>query len=224
MRQANRLLGSGSRKTGCFGCTLEAGKSWCPSLKTGRQEEFFLCVLFGTSTNWVRTTTLEKVTCFPQPIDVLLNINFIQKPLHRDTEDNVWAPCDPVKLTNKISHHNTLTWLWSYIPILMFLSSVVGRLGTRLNLEYSGSTRPQSLPCLIGLLLGIRQGSQKHTSMLFVSIPLRRESQKPTSHSSLWLMGPQGRGNELLTKQQTHCSHRSVFPNLHCKLGTPGEL
>lgn len=119
MRQANRLLGSGSRKTGCFGCTLEAGKSWCPSLKTGRQEEFFLCVLFGTSTNWVRTTTLEKVTCFPQPIDVLLNINFIQKPLHRDTEDNVWAPCDPVKLTNKISHHNTLAWLWSYIPILM---------------------------------------------------------------------------------------------------------
>lgn len=35
-----------------------------------------------------------------------LNINLIQNHLHRNTQNNDWAPCGPVKLTHKMNNHS----------------------------------------------------------------------------------------------------------------------
>ena len=55
------------RKSQCFRPSPKAGKSWCPSSKTVRQEEFSLTqgrlstfVLFRPSTNWMRLTYIRE--------------------------------------------------------------------------------------------------------------------------------------------------------------------
>ena len=103
-----------SRKRGCFSSSLKARKSPHPSLKVIRQEEFSwtlwrvsLSFYSGPSTDWTRPTTLWRAICFFQSI--YLNVNHIQKHPHRNTQDtirpNIWAPCDPARLTLEINHH-----------------------------------------------------------------------------------------------------------------------
>ena len=61
------------------------------------------------------TPTLGRAICFTQSIN--LNVKLIQEHPHRNTQNNVWpniwAPCDPVKLTPKVNHHNFI--LTNYI-------------------------------------------------------------------------------------------------------------
>ena len=62
----------------------------CPSSKTVRQEAFpdiqgrvSIFGLFRPSTDWMRPTTLERASCFPQSTDS--NVILIQNYLHRIT-------------------------------------------------------------------------------------------------------------------------------------------
>ena len=103
----------------------KGGKSCCPSLKAGSQEELCptqgtvgLFVLFRSSIDW-GPPTLERAIGFTQSAN--LNLNLIPKHSHRHThsvQPNIWTPHGPVKLTHKISHH-TVFWVLEITTRLM---------------------------------------------------------------------------------------------------------
>ena len=89
-------------------------KSWCPIQRQADKNSFLLmeesAFLFYAGFQLIEwgPLTLGRAICFTQSTNS--NINFIQKHPHRHTQNNVWpniwATCDPAKLTHKINHHS----------------------------------------------------------------------------------------------------------------------
>lgn len=107
-----RMPGLRPAKIWYFSLNPKAEKCQSPSLKAVWQEEF--SITRGRTISWLQGqhTVVRKIFFTQSPN---LNVNFIHKWPHRNTQNNVWlniwAPHGPIKLIYKINHHICLCQL-----------------------------------------------------------------------------------------------------------------
>lgn len=107
--------GSRPKKSQCFHLNPKARKDQMSQLSQAGVPSYS-AFLFCSGLHLIRwgPSTVRRAVCFTQSTDS--NTNLTQKHPHRLTQNNVWAPCDPVTLTHKINHQMVLyiyLWVWS---------------------------------------------------------------------------------------------------------------
>ena len=92
-----------------FSLSPKRGRNWNPDYLEGRRSSLLLVVgsafLCYSRLQLIECgpLTLGRTICFNKP--VYPHVNLIQKHFHGHTQNNVWAPYDPVKLTYNFNHY-----------------------------------------------------------------------------------------------------------------------
>ena len=176
---------TGKSKSAVWVGRLETQESWwcslnpkaiCWRIPSCSTRPFFFCLFFVSPIqvfNWLDEAHPHYGGQSALLKSMDLNVNLIQKHLHRNIQENVWptswASCDPVKLTHKMNHHR------NWFPH---------------GLDWGHAGTLSSSPCIVGcpLICFLQRTTEISPSMaLIMSLPF---APGWISHSHYFLQGP----------------------------------